>query len=369
MPSFGTRLCRCALRPPLETLAIGSVATIDRFVSTARAAGIDGAVIVHHNFPWTKPDVILGIDHEYIHTALERHPTFFKAMGIADPTRGAKMGCVALETLHGLGFSAVRFSGPLFAQVEGGLGGETARSLFARAGELGMPVGLMAFGGFAEALPAVRSLLAASATTKLIIDHFGFCRQAGARQRQSVDALLELARCALPCPAMRTRAPSVLCRLRGFWLRSRGYIIHPLLQCALALCDGACPCSLSRSCPQVYVKASAFMRVSASPYPAAELQPLVRELLSAFGPERLMWGSDFPYALLGQPMPPGAASAPSGEAGLVPYAKVVSAMADWAEPSGTGGSAASSGDGTPLSAEEMRWLMGGTAASLFWQAK
>lgn len=103
------------------------------------------------------------------------------------------------------------------------------------------------------------------------------------------------------------------------------------------------------------------MRVAGTPYPAAELAPLLRELLDAYGARRLMWGSDFPYALLGQPMPPGAPAAPLGEVGLVPYSAVASALADWAaEPSCAQAGAA------PPSAEEMRWLMGGTAASLFW---
>lgn len=208
-PPHAAAPARVPSAPPLS-----SVATIDRFVSCAKAAGMDGALIVHHNFAWNRADVILGTDHEYVHAALQRHPGFFRAMGIVDPAAGPKMALAALETLHGLGFSGVRLSGPQFAQVDGGLGGEVGRALFARAGELGMPVGVMAFGGVADALPGLRSLLGASGATKLIIDHFGFCRQAGAAQRRSVDALLELARCAPPQadgPGCAPRPASPVC--------------------------------------------------------------------------------------------------------------------------------------------------------------
>jgi len=309
--------------------ALQSVATIDRYVADAKAAGIDGAVIVHHHFPWTRADAALGIDHEYVRAALERHPAFFRAMGVADPRLGATAGCAALVRLKELGFSGVRFSGPLFAQVEGGLGGSIGRALFARAGELCMPVGVMAFGGVAAALPAIRALLDASTETRLIVDHFGFFRQQGEVQREAIDALLQLA-----------------------------------------------------SCPRVFVKASAFMRVSASAYPAVDLAPVLRELLDAYGAERLLWGSDFPYALLGQPMPPGASSAPSGDrAGLVPYHAVASALVDWGETetasaNANGGAASAresdlnfAGGVIPrLSDDELRWLLGGTALSLFWQS-
>jgi hypothetical protein len=142
-----------------------------------------------------------------------------------------------------------------------------------------------------------------------------------------------------------------------------------------------------RSYPQVYVKASAFMRVSGTPYPAAELAPLLRELVTRFGAKRVLWGSDFPYALLGAPMPPGAAAAPTGADGLVPYGQVATALESWASGSATaapaGAAAGAPGGGfeqeeaacvdgggparSLFSAEELRWIMGGTAASLFWK--
>jgi hypothetical protein len=47
--------------------------------------------------------------------------------------------------------------------------------------------------------------------------------------------------------------------------------------------------------PQVYVKASAWFRVSGQPYPYADVATGLRRLVDVFGPQRVMWGSDFPW--------------------------------------------------------------------------
>jgi predicted TIM-barrel fold metal-dependent hydrolase len=49
----------------------------------------------------------------------------------------------------------------------------------------------------------------------------------------------------------------------------------------------------------VHVKVSALFRASAEPPPHKDLQPRVRQLLESYGARRLMWGSDFPFVLLG----------------------------------------------------------------------
>jgi predicted TIM-barrel fold metal-dependent hydrolase len=49
--------------------------------------------------------------------------------------------------------------------------------------------------------------------------------------------------------------------------------------------------------PAAYVKTSAYYYVGLKQPPYDETVPLVRELVSAFGPERLMWGSDCPFQL------------------------------------------------------------------------
>lgn len=53
-------------------------------------------------------------------------------------------------------------------------------------------------------------------------------------------------------------------------------------------------CGLARY-PDVYVKTSAFYALGQRRPPHLDLAPLIRRVLDAFGPQRLMWGSDCPY--------------------------------------------------------------------------
>lgn len=46
---------------------------------------------------------------------------------------------------------------------------------------------------------------------------------------------------------------------------------------------------------QMYVKLSAFFRISAEPYPFLDARLLMSDLVAAFGADRLMWGTDFPW--------------------------------------------------------------------------
>ncbi len=53
-------------------------------------------------------------------------------------------------------------------------------------------------------------------------------------------------------------------------------------------------CKLARY-PDVYVKTSAFYALGQRRAPHLDLAPLIRRVVDAFGPQRLMWGSDCPY--------------------------------------------------------------------------
>lgn len=53
-------------------------------------------------------------------------------------------------------------------------------------------------------------------------------------------------------------------------------------------------CKLARY-PNVYVKTSAFYALGQRRAPHLDLAPLIRRVVDAFGPQRLMWGSDCPY--------------------------------------------------------------------------
>lgn len=112
--------------------------------------------------------------------------------------------------------------------------------MFALAGSRGAAVGFMCFHGLLPQLDAIMALMDESPDTKVLMDHFGFCKEEGG---EDFAALLALARY-----------------------------------------------------PQVYVKLSAFFRVSAEgKYPYADTAGRVRKLLDAYGAERLVWGSDWPF--------------------------------------------------------------------------
>ena len=53
-------------------------------------------------------------------------------------------------------------------------------------------------------------------------------------------------------------------------------------------------CALARH-PQVKVKVSAFYALGKAKPPHLDLAPLIRRVYEAFGPQRLMWGSDCPF--------------------------------------------------------------------------
>lgn len=46
---------------------------------------------------------------------------------------------------------------------------------------------------------------------------------------------------------------------------------------------------------QLYIKTSALFRVSEQPYPYADAMDGLAALVQAYGPQRVMWGSDWPW--------------------------------------------------------------------------
>lgn len=227
--------------PPAE---LSKSVTTEVFLEKARAAGVTGALIVqpiNHKF-----------DHSYVSSALSTAPEFFRGMCLANPTLEIPEAVAELEALSTAGYVGVRFNPGLFPEAK--MDSEVGKALYAKAGELKMPVGVMAFSGLPTQLAAVEALLLHSPSTKLIIDHCGFFRQpatgalgdAASNDEAAWEQLLALAK-------------------------------HP----------------------QVYVKVSALFRHSAELAPFLDLQPRLAALLRAFGASRLMWGSDFPFVTVG----------------------------------------------------------------------
>ncbi len=58
-------------------------------------------------------------------------------------------------------------------------------------------------------------------------------------------------------------------------------------------------CGLARY-PKAHVKTSAFYALGKKTPPYTDLIPMIRKVVDAFGPERLMWASDCPYQVQGK---------------------------------------------------------------------
>jgi len=232
-----------------------------------KEAGVDGALIVqpiNHKF-----------DHSYVSHVIKTYPGRFVGACLADPTEGGG-GAAELERLvKEEGYRAVRFN-PYLWPNNAPMTDPVGRAMFAKAGELGIPVGFMCFKGLGLHIADIEALCTEFPATTVLMDHFGFCK---GTEGEEWKQLLGLARF-----------------------------------------------------PQVYVKLSAFFRVSAEAFPYRDTAEQVKQLVDTFGAKRLMWGSDFPFVV--------------EECG---YPNAANTLAELGV----------------LSAEDQEWVMGKTLASLF----
>lgn len=198
--------------------------------------GVAGALIVqpiNHKF-----------DHSYVAEAIQKNPDRFKGMLLHDPSTDSAQAIAILESAVKQGFVAVRFNPYLWPEV-----GEKKWALmsdgaglavYRRCGELKIPVGVMCFQGLSLHCGDVKALLETSPETIMLLDHFGFCKLG---DDVAFEQLLSLA-----------------------------------------------------TYPQLIVKISALFRQNdTSPYERVRQERFL-PLLQAFGADRLMVGSDFPYA-------------------------------------------------------------------------
>ncbi|GFP98922.1 hypothetical protein PHJA_002036100 [Phtheirospermum japonicum] len=150
-------------------------------------AGVNGALIVqpiNHKF-----------DHSYVTSVLKQYPSKFVGCCLANPA----------EDGNGDGYRGVRFNPYLWPS------GQLA--MFAKAGELGVPVGFMCMKGLLLHLPEIEQLCTEFPSTIVLLDHMGFCK------------------------------------------------------------------------PPLY------------PYPYEDLSGILSKVVSSYGANRIMWGSDFPYVV------------------------------------------------------------------------
>lgn len=219
--------------------SLASVASTSELLKKMDQGGVSGALIVqpiNHRF-----------DHSYVINAIKSHPDRFKGMLLHDPSLPEYQAVSRLEELALNGFVGVRFNPYLWPRIgekswepmSAGAGLAT----YKRCAELKMPVGVMCFQGLKLHYDDILELLKLSPETTLVLDHFAFT-SLSETGNESFRMLVKLAN-------------------------------HP----------------------QVYVKISALFRQGDTfPY-ALVLKERLKVLLEAFGPERLMFGTDFPFVL------------------------------------------------------------------------
>lgn len=181
--------------------------------------------------------IVHGFDHTYVDDTLKRWPDRFTGMCLVDPQADDPVGM--LDDLVGRGYRGVRFNPALWRAGEK-MDGDVGRALYARAGELGIPVGFLVS---PHNYPEIEALAGEYPETAGIIDHFGHCVPS-----------LELA----PVPEFER-----LISLASF--------------------------------PNIHVKLSEFPRASNEEFPYVDLFVWVHRLIEAYSADRLMWGTDFPF--------------------------------------------------------------------------
>jgi len=264
---------------------------VERLLSSMDEAEIDGALIVQPIFH--------GFDHGYVNKAIKAHPDRFKGMALINPQR-----MDAVDQLDHLvtdkGYRGVRFNPSMWVlgviehldltpeerskhfnkcaecQLQH-MNDDAGKAIYQKAGELGVPVGFMVSPKY---FGQIDDLLNEFPETAAIIDHFGGCKVADGAPGSNLDfdALIALAK-------------------------------HP----------------------QLRIKVSGFVGPSDGAMPHEDTWPMVKALLGAYGAERLMWGTDFPWI--------------QSHGGYVEGTRIIGQIPD-------------------ISDGDRDWLMGGTVTSL-----
>jgi predicted TIM-barrel fold metal-dependent hydrolase len=229
-------------------------ASIAELLQQMDANGVDGALIVQ--------PAIHKFDHSYVLSAIQSHADRFKGMLLHDPSLSEEAAVSRLEDLALQGFVGVRFNPYLWPKLEdqqeegsgwAPMSQGAGLAVYKRCGELHMPVGVMCFQGLQLHYDDILALVKASPDTTLILDHFAFTKLGGKEDNNDKD---------------NADTDAVFDKL-------------------LALA----------AYPQVHVKISALFRLSDDPPYTRVKEQRFQPLLKAFGADRLMFGSDFPFVL------------------------------------------------------------------------
>ena len=178
---------------------------------------------------------LYGFDNRYILDCSQRYPDRFRLIGLVDPQADSMES--EMESLAGQGVRGLRLAPRVRPDIPW-YNDHRADRIWQKAGQLNMILTLLiALHEIASAAEAIKRF----PEVKVIIDHLA--RPDLAKDPELFEALLALAQF-----------------------------------------------------EQVYVKLSALGFMSREPYPHPDILALVRRVFDAFGPDRLMWGTDLPIS-------------------------------------------------------------------------
>lgn len=178
-------------------------------------------------------------DHRYMLDVMKAHPGVFSGVALIDhQTDGVE---TRMEKLAMLGMRGFRLHS--HGDAKDWPRSETMAALWRKAGEDGLAICPLIN---PEDIPHIDELCKRFADTTVVVDHFARIGVSGQIDPQALHAL---------------------CRLARF--------------------------------PNVHVKTSAFYALGKKSPPYDDLIPMIRKVVDAFGPQRLMWASDCPYQVQG----------------------------------------------------------------------
>ena len=183
--------------------------------------------------------IVYAFDHRYVTECLRKWPDRFVGMCLINP-KDTNAPAELERLVKEEGYRGVRVNPGLFPQ-DTGLDSDIGDRIYEKAGELDIPIGFLIN---PEHFDAVDTLMTRHPEVSVVIDHFGRCKAAAGKSDSSFQKLLSMAH-------------------------------HPKL----------------------HVKLSGFPVSSSEEWPYRDVQPMVKQLLTTYGAERLMWGTDFPFII------------------------------------------------------------------------
>ena len=183
-------------------------------------------------------------DHSYLDSILDRQR--FHGIFLLNPQLSLDDGYEYINRFKEKRYVGMRLNPALFLEGEK-ISDDRGSAFYGLAGKLGLPVNIMCFsGGISKYYDEIVCLLEIHPQTKLAIDHVGFFLQDGKIDERSFELLLSLSKY-----------------------------------------------------PQVFLKFSALFRLSLDAIPPfMELDKRFVDVKNAFGADRIMIGSDYPFSQL-----------------------------------------------------------------------